>query len=170
MTAYAIIPYVNELMPHDTRRGGPDRRYPAAPSRRRQRVPLPLIVTATVPILALALPNPPPFERSWAYLAVVVLAAIAAAISAIGVVRRAAPAIGIATAAILGTIVCAGGLPYSDEPADGVRAAVRWATQQHHGVLTGPFLAPQAQFAQVLEGVQPAGSPVLLLGNGPADS
>jgi hypothetical protein len=100
----------------------------------RQRVSLPLVALLSVPLIALALPHPPPFTRTWAYLAVIELPAVAAGVLAVlprtPSPRRVGAAASVAVAAALCAIVVLGTPPKTDIPIDGASELAGWVESE----------------------------------------
>jgi hypothetical protein len=128
----------------------------------RGRAPLWLAVAIMVPAGIAFSPQVPPYARSWLAILPFVLIVAAAGITAVGraiaaravqdpgVRSRAAPAAGVAIAALLGLGISAHALPQSeDPPALHARAAARWLTTRAaagDGIVVGRFALPAMSY------------------------
>ena len=124
----------------------------------RQRVSLPLVALLSVGLLAVALPHPPPFPRTWGYLAVIELPVVAAGALAVAravAPRRAGQFAAVASAAILSAIVVFGKPPEADAPHRGAADLAHWLKSHRPGTpvvvdwFTYPSVALEFRFAGV---------------------
>lgn len=131
----------------------------------RQAVPVGLVALVLVPVFALALPTVPPFERSWAYLAVPEVLLVAAGVVALaGRVKvrpprrhlgRLAAASAVAATLALGLVVTIGNPPGADRPVLGAEETLVALGQEGSTapVLVSPFTFPSLSLTADMKGL-----------------